>query len=52
MISIIPQEYVSDRVERCEEVKVTDVNGGTRVRQKASEIAGNRYNREVAIVPR
>ena len=33
-ISVIPQECVSDMVEKCGEVRVTAANGGTRVRQK------------------
>ena len=34
MISIIPEEFVSDTAEKCGEVLVRDANGGTRIRQK------------------
>ena len=52
MISVIPQEYVSDMAEKCGEVRVTYTDGGTRVRQKVKvsiAFGGNIFNREVAL---
>ena len=40
--------------EKCGEVRVTDANGGTRVRQKVKvsiSLGGKIFNREVALAP-
>ena len=55
MISVIPEEFVSNTAEKCGEVLVTDANGGTRIKQKVrvNVVIGNQsFNREVALAPK